>query len=283
MARGHGVTLATFGDMVRVPASGGASLERERAGGADVRVVYSPADALVLARETPELDVVFLAVGFETTSPAVAATARRARREGIENFRLLVAHKLIPPAMEAVLAGGASIHGFICPGHVSVVTGSDAYRRIAEGHRVPCVVAGFEPADVMEAVAMLAEQAASGRAEVENEYTRAVRPEGNRAARAAVDEVFEVVDGSWRGLGAIPASGLALREEFASLDAARAFPVDVPRARPPAGCRCGDVLAGRLGPPECPLFGGACTPESPVGPCMVSSEGSCAAHYKHGR
>ena len=288
-ARARGATLATFGDMVRVPASGKTSLERERASGLDVRVVYSPLDALRLARETPELKVIFLAVGFETTAPAVAAVVKRAGGEGARNFSVLAAPRLIPPAMEAVLAGGAEIDGFICPGHVSVVIGARAYEPLAKKHGMPCVVAGFETGDVLLAVAMLAEQVADGRAEVENAYTRAVTPDGNPAARAVVDEVFETADAAWRGLGVIPASGLRVRDEYAALDAERVFPLDeldesaLPPPGVPAGCRCGDVLAGRLPPPGCALFGKACRPESPVGPCMVSSEGSCAAHFKYGR
>ncbi|MHC5057540.1 MAG: hydrogenase formation protein HypD [Planctomycetota bacterium] len=285
IAREHSTTLATFGDMVRVPASAGASLERERAEGLDVRVVYSPLDALKLARAEPELRVVFLAVGFETTAPAMAAVVKRAREEGVANFSVLAAPKLIPPAMEAVLAGGAEIDGFICPGHVSVVIGSRAYQPLAEKHGVPCVVAGFEAGDVLLAVAMLAEQVADGRAEVGNAYTRAVTRDGNPAARAAVDEVFETADAAWRGLGVIPGSGLRVRDEFAAHDAERAYPVDeakLPAPRVPSGCRCGDVLSGRLSPPGCALFGNSCRPESPVGPCMVSSEGSCAAAFRYG-
>jgi len=285
IARAHDVTIATFGDMVRVPASDGASLERERAEGLDVRVVYSPLDALSLARAEPGRGVVFLAVGFETTTPTAAAVVKRARDEGATNFSVLAAPKLIPPAMEAVLAGGAQIDGFICPGHVSVVIGARAYEPLVERHGVACVVAGFEAGDILLAVAMLAEQVADGRAEVGNAYTRAVAPDGNPAARAVVDEVFEVADASWRGLGVIPGSGLRVRDEFAAHDAERACPVDesaLPPPRVPAGCRCGDVLAGRIAPRECALFGKACRPDSPVGPCMVSSEGSCAASFRYG-
>ncbi|MHC4252050.1 MAG: hydrogenase formation protein HypD [Planctomycetota bacterium] len=288
IARERSATLATFGDMVRVPASAGASLERERASGLDVRVIYSPLDALTLARAEPELRVVFLAVGFETTAPAIAAVVKRAREEAVANFSVLAAPKLIPPAMEAVLAGGAEIDGFICPGHVSVVIGARAYEPLVEKHGVPCVVAGFEAGDVLLAVAMLAEQIADGRAEVGNAYTRAVRPDGNPAARAVVDEVFETADAAWRGLGVIPSSGLRVRERYAAHDAERVFTLDEaaeaarPAPRVPPGCRCGDVLAGRLSPPECALFGNSCRPESPVGPCMVSSEGSCAARFRYG-
>ena len=276
-----GVTIATFGDMVRVPGSQG-SLEAARARGADVRVVYSPTDALRLARESPERRVVFLAVGFETTSPGIAATALAAERGGVSNFLLLAAPKVIPPAMEAVMAAGARLDAFLCPGHVSVIIGARAYERAAREHSVPCVVAGFEPGEILLGVAMAAEQIAEGRAEVEIAYRSAVTPEGNALAREVMDEVFEPIDAEWRGLGVIPASGLALRERFGAMDASLAFDVDVPAGVEPEGCRCGEVLAGLVTPPECGLFGNACTPRTPVGPCMVSSEGTCAAHFRYG-
>lgn len=283
IARQHGVVLATFGDMMRVPASGGTSLERERAGGLQVLVVYSPLDALRYAEAHRDQRLVFLAVGFETTAPAVAATVLRAKELGLSNFMILAGHKLIPPAMEAVLAGGeVRLDGFICPGHVSVIIGSQAYEPIARRHHIGCVVAGFEAADVLLAIAMLAEQLTSGRAEVEIEYRRCVSREGNRSAQELLARVFDVVDAEWRGLGEIPSSGLALKEEYRQFDAGT-LQVELPPSGENPGCRCGDVLAGRMQPPECPLYGRACTPASPVGPCMVSSEGSCAAHYKYGR
>jgi len=281
IARLDGVNIATFGDMIRVPGSTG-TLERERARGADVRVVYSTTDALSLARENPARRVVFLAVGFETTAPGLAATALAARREGIGNFLLLAAPKLIPPAMQAVLSGGAAIDAFLCPGHVSVIIGASAYDQVAHAHNVPCVVAGFEPPEILLGIAMAAEQLASGRAEVEIAYRSAVKPEGNARARTVMDEAFEAADAEWRGLGVIPDSGLALREHLSAMDAAAAIDVEVPAPSEPEGCRCGEVLAGLISPTECGLFGAACTPETPVGPCMVSSEGTCAAHFKYG-
>ncbi len=316
IARLSDVTVATYGDMMRVPGTPGsgtsASLVDERARGADVRIVYSSTDALELARDLPERRVVFLAVGFETTSPGIAATALAAEREAVTNFHMLASPKLIPPALDAVLAlsadrqavsaggqamsaprqaGGARLDGFLCPGHVSVITGSKAYEQVARGRGVACVVAGFEPSEILLGLAMAAEQVARsraegpGRAEVEIAYRHAVTREGNARARAVMDEVFETVDTGWRGLGTIPKSGLALRERFRSMDAALHFDVDVPGSRRPGeppGCRCGEVLAGLATPEECGMFGEACTPESPVGPCMVSSEGTCAAHFKYG-
>ena len=275
------VTVATYGDMMRVPGSM-SSLERERSRGTDVRVVYSSADALELAKGLPDRRVVFLAVGFETTAPGIAATALAAEREGVKNFYLLPAPKLIPPALEAVLAGGARLDGFICPGHVSVIIGSQAYEPIARRHHVPCVVTGFEPPEILLGLAMAAEQIAEGRAEAEIAYRHAVTREGNAQARAVMNQVFEAVDAEWRGLGTIPRSGLALRERFSSTDAARQFEVNMPESQEPPGCRCGEVLAGLVEPEECGMFGRACTPERPVGACMVSSEGTCAAHFKYG-
>ena len=290
------VTVATYGDMIRVPGSqsgtGGAgrklpgsagSLEEERSRGADVRVVYSSTDALKLAKELPDRRVVFLAVGFETTAPAIAATALTAQGEDTHNFYLLAAPKLIPPAMEAVLAGEAAIDGFLCPGHVSVIIGSAAYEPIARKHRVPCVVAGFEPPEVLLGIAEACEQVALGRAEVEIAYRHAVTRDGNVRAREVMYEVFEPIDAEWRGLGVIPKSGLALKRRFSAMDAEKKFEVELPASREPEGCRCGEVLAGVLSPEDCGLFAHACTPETPVGPCMVSSEGTCAAHFKYGR
>lgn len=276
-----GITLATFGDMLRVPGSE-RTLEQARAEGAEVRVVYSPMDAVALASETNDRQVVFFAIGFETTAPAVALALLEAQRQGLRTFSVLCAHKLIPPAMLALLDSDVKVDGFICPGHVSAIIGSDAYRPIAERGK-PCVVAGFEPADILQAVLLLLRQLVQGRAEVECQYTRAVRPEGNRMAQELLARVFRVTDAEWRGLGALPASGLALADEWADLDAARRFEVAVPDAAEPPGCRCGDVLRGALEPPDCPLFGRACTPARPVGACMVSSEGACQARYRYQR
>jgi hydrogenase expression/formation protein HypD len=283
----EGVRLATFGDMVRVPGTV-KSLEQARAEGAEVLVVYSPMEAVEAAARNPEKQVVFFGIGFETTAPAVGLAILEAKRRGLGNFSVLCAHKLIPPAMLALLdsevrgEGRLPVDGFICPGHVSVVIGSDAYRPVAERGK-PCVVAGFEAADVLAAVGMLLRQLAEGRSEVEVEYTRAVRPEGNPRAQELLARVFRVSDARWRGLGVIPQSGYELAEEFAAYDAARRFEVERPESVEPAGCRCGDVLRGAIEPPECPLFGGACTPRKPVGSCMVSSEGACQAWYRYRR
>jgi len=275
-----GVTLTTFGDMMRVPGSEH-SLEQARAAGADVRVVYSPMDAVTAAAERPDRQVVFFGIGFETTAPAVALAIVEAQKQELRNFSVLSAHKLIPPAMLALLDSQIRVDGFICPGHVSAIIGSNAYRPVAERGK-PCVVAGFEAADILRAVQMLLRQLAEGRAEVESEYTRAVRPEGNRRAQVLLARVFRISDARWRGLGEIPASGLAISEEFAEFDAGRRFQVELPPTREPAACRCGDVLRGLIDPPECPLFGETCTPATPVGACMVSSEGACQAHYRYG-
>ncbi len=281
IARTHEATITTYGDMMRVPGSLG-SLIAERAAGADVRDVYSSSDALDIARANDGKDVVFLGVGFETTTPGIAATILAAERDGISNFSVLAAPKLVPPALEAVLAGGAKIDGFLCPGHVSVIIGSDAYGPVVRDHQVPCVVAGFEPHEILLALAMLAEQVAAGRAEIESAYGHAVTSEGNPAARAIMGEAFRPADAEWRGLGTIPKSGLVLVDRFASMDAARRLEVNVPESRDPAGCRCGEVLSGLTEPSECGMFGAACTPDTPIGPCMVSSEGTCAAHFKYG-
>jgi hydrogenase expression/formation protein HypD len=274
-----GVTLATFGDMVRVPGTA-KSLEEARAEGVDVLVVYSPMDAVEAAGRHPERQVVFFGIGFETTAPAVALATLEAQRRGLANFSVLCAHKLIPPAMMALLDSDVRVDGFICPGHVSVVIGSDAYCPVAARGK-PCVVTGFEPADVLAACQMLLKQLAEGRSEVEVEYGRAVRPEGNPKAQELLARVFRVADARWRGLGVIPGSGYEMADEFGAFDAARRFEVERPKSIEPVGCRCGDVLRGAIEPPECPLFGKACTPRKPVGSCMVSSEGACQAWYRY--
>jgi len=282
LARVPGVCLATFGDMLRVPGSS-TSLDGVRATGAEVEVVYSPLDALRLAEERPTREVVFAGVGFETTAPTVAAVLRSARARGVRNFSVLCAHRLVPPALDALLARpDFRVDGFLMPGHVSVVIGSRAFLPVAEGRGVPCVVAGFEPVDVLLALRMLLAQCAEGRAAVEVEYRLAVRPEGNPHAQALLAEVFAPEDAAWRGLGEIPASGLGLRADYRGLDAARRFPVEPEPTREHPGCRCGEVLVGAIHPPACALFGRACTPARPLGPCMVSSEGTCAAYHRYG-
>ncbi len=281
-----GVILTTFGDMVRVPGSRGtgpASLAEAKAAGADVRVVYSPLDALRIAQENPERPVIFLGVGFETTAPMVASAILAAEAEKLENFYVYSTHKLTPPATRAILdAGEVALDGILGPGHVTTVIGAEAWRFLPEEYGIPCAVAGFEPLDVLQAILALVEMAEEGRPAVFNAYRRSVTEEGNRPAQEAMGHVFQVVEASWRGFGPIPASGLDLRPEYAPFDARRAFPVEIAPAREPPGCRCGEVLRGVLFPTECPLFGRACTPQNPVGPCMVSAEGACAAYYRFG-
>jgi hydrogenase expression/formation protein HypD len=281
LCRRPDVIIATFGDLVRVPGSD-SSLEHERAAGATVRIVYSPTDALVLARECPSKKVVFLGVGFETTAPAVASAIFRAAADEVKNFSVLCAHKTMPQAMDALLRDQqVDIDGFLCPGHVSVITGTQMYRFICEQYRIPCVVSGFEPWDMLWSVGMLLRQIAEGRAEVENEYTRSVDEHGNAAAQKLLAEVFEPCDAAWRGIGTIAGSGLAIREKYARFDAAKQLSVTFHEAHVNPVCKCGSILRGLRTPLDCPLFGRACTPANPIGPCMVSSEGTCAAYFKY--
>lgn len=278
------VTLATFGDMLRVRGDRGSLLDA-RARGADVRIVYSPLDALAIARREPERHVCFLGIGFETTAPSTAVTLQHARAARLPNFSVFCNHVRIEPPLRAILdAPEVRLDGLIGPGHVSTVVGTGPYRCVAEEYGRPVVVAGFEPIDVLQAVAMLLRQLGEGRCEVENQYTRAVRPEGNLRALAALDEVFEVREEfEWRGLGSIPDSAYRLREEYAAFDAERLFELPGRRLEDPKACRCGDVLRGVAKPVECGVFGTACTPERPLGTCMVSAEGACAAYYAYGR
>ena len=275
--------VATFGDMIRVPGSS-SSLMEERARGADVRIVYSPLDAVALATAHPGKRVIFLGVGFETTAPAIAGSILAAAARGVANFFVLASHKTIPIPMQLLSADPElAIDGYLCPAHVSAIIGAHSYRHLAEAQRIPCVVTGFEPADVMQGVAMLVRQCLARESRVEIQYRRVVTWEGNRQARELLDRVFVPVDAEWRGLGVIPGSGLSIRDNYASFDAARAFPVPAEPLREHAGCRCGDILKGKISPFDCPLFAGVCTPETPMGACMVSSEGTCAAAYKYGR
>jgi hydrogenase expression/formation protein HypD len=282
-ARRPGTVLATFGDMMRVPGAGG-SLQLARAEGGDVRVVYSPLDALAIAEREPGRTVVFFATGFETTSPLVAATLREARVRGVGNLAVHSVHKLVPPALKALLdSGETAIDGLILPGHVSTVIGSAPYEFLARDYGVPGVVTGFEAGDIVEGILMLLQMLVEGRPGIEIQYRSVVRPEGNPRAVAAIEEVFEPSAAEWRGIGPIPASGLALRAPYADFALAGRFALEVREGSEPRGCACGEVLRGIRTPPECPLFGKRCTPDSPVGACMVSTEGSCAAYHRYGR
>jgi hydrogenase expression/formation protein HypD len=276
------VILTTFGDMIRVPGSR-TSLAQAKAEGADVRVVYSPLDALQIARQNPDRPVVFLGVGFETTAPMVASAVLTAEAESLDNFTVFSTHKLTPPATLAILdAGEVALDGVIGPGHVTTVIGADAWRFLPEDYGIPCAIAGFEPLDLLRAILALVTMAEEGDSRVDNTYARSVRVEGNASAQQAIERVFEVSDADWRGFGTVPQSGLEVRNEYACFDASRRFSVEVEPAREPPGCRCGDVLRGVLLPVECPLFAKACTPQNPIGPCMVSAEGACAAYYRYG-
>lgn len=281
LARTPGVTVTTFGDMMKVPGSR-SSLSREKGDGADVRIVYSPLDALALAEKEPERQVVFIGVGFETTVPIIAAAIKRAKAAGLANFSVFSAHKTVPAALEAIVNDPeVAIDALILPGHVSTIIGAEPYGFLAEKYGVPGVITGFEPIDVLYGVKMLLDQLAGGRAEIEIAYGRGVHAEGNPTARDLIAEVFEPADADWRGLGVIPGTGLAIREEYAEFDAMKRIAPDVPEPSDTKGCQCGDVLRGVVLPFECKLFGRACTPEHAIGPCMVSSEGSCAAYYRY--
>lgn len=283
IARRPEVTLCSFGDMLRVPGSTQSLLDA-KACGADVRIVYSPLDALQLARLNPAREVVFFAVGFETTAPANAMAVWQADREKIPNFSMLVSHVLVPPAMEAILSSPeCRIQAFLAAGHVCMVMGFEEYVPINQKYRVPIVVTGFEPLDLLEGVHMAVAQLESGRAEVENQYARAVRRAGNRPAQERIADVFEVTGRAWRGIGEIPASGLRLRDTYRHYDAELRFPVEVGQIQESNECIAGLVLQGQRKPYECPAFGTHCTPEKPLGAPMVSSEGACAAYYHFGR
>jgi len=277
VARLPDVIMVTFGDMMRVPGSMG-TLADAAARGARVQVAYSPMEALQAARREPNSRVVFLGVGFETTAPAVAAAFLAARKERLDNLFLLCLHKLVPPALRALAeTEGLGVDGFLLPGHVSSVIGSEAYSFLPRDYGIPCVVAGFETLDILAAIYRLLRMQGE-RASLEVEYSRAVRPQGNRKAVETMYAVMRVCDAAWRGLGVIEGSGLALRDEWAEFDAGR-WEVELPDSRPSRGCRCGDVLTGRMKPAGCPLFAVTCNPDHPVGPCMVSSEGTCASYY----
>ena len=283
IAKNPGVIMATFGDMMRVP-GGTQSLLEARSEGADVRVLYSPIDALALAQKEKNKTVVFFATGFETTSPLIAGTLAHAELAGIQNFTIYAAHKLVPPALKALLdSPDVQVDGFILPGHVSTIIGTKPYQFVAAQYKIPSVVTGFEAKEVIEGILMIVRQIVQKRAAVEIQYTKVVREEGNPRAVALLEKYFETADAYWRGIGVLPGSGLKLRDKYEAFDANVKFHPPISSAKEPELCSCGDILRGVKIPTECPLFGTACTPEAPVGPCMVSTEGSCAAYYKYGK
>ena len=281
LARIDDVIITTFGDLMRVPGTK-SSLQKESAAGRDIRVVYSTVDALEIARKNPAKNVVFLGVGFETTAPTIAAAILSAAQMGLKNFSVISAHKLVPPALVALMGSEVvKIDGFILPGHVSVIIGLKAYQPFFDQYKIPCVVAGFEPTDILQAICMLVDMLESDNPGLDNAYRRAVTVDGNTKAQQILNEIFEPADACWRGIGVIPQSGLKIREPFAAHDAQKLFDVEVPDAKTPQGCACGEILIGTKTPPECALYKKACSPMDPVGPCMVSTEGTCAAYYKY--
>lgn len=282
LAEKDNVIIATFGDLLRVPGPDGRNLKLAQAQGARIEIVYSPLDALQLAATNPQDTVVFLGIGFETTAPTVAATLLTSERRRLDNFCVLSLHKLVPPALQVLLDDSeCKVGAFLLPGHVSTVLGLEPYAFLAERYRVPGVVGGFEPADILLALCLMAEQIRDDAPAVVNAYPRAVGDRGNPRARALLKQFFEPADALWRGIGSIPQSGLKLRPEYAHRDAMARLDLHLPEVPPLPGCRCGDVLKGRISPPQCPLFGKKCVPAHPVGPCMVSTEGSCAAYFKY--
>ncbi len=277
------VILTTLGDLIRVPGTE-TSLYREKSAGRDIRIVYSVLDAIKIAEDNRDKKIVFPGIGFETTAPLSAAAILQATEIGLDNFYILSAHKIMPPVMAALIDEGVNIDGYICPGHVSVITGTQIYEPIVKNYALGCVVSGFEPLDILQSIYMLVHQIEKGRPELENQYCRAVKPEGNIKAQKIMYRVFETSDDWWRGIGTIPDSGLSLTDEFKAFDAGQLFE-SLPRTHSDKdkGCICGEILKGLKTPVDCPLFSKACTPVDPVGACMVSSEGSCAAWYKYAR
>jgi hydrogenase expression/formation protein HypD len=274
--------IATYGDMIRVPGKGG-SLETKQSS-ADIKVVLSSEDALQLAKDNPKKEVVFVAVGFETTAPATAVAVKEADAEGIDNFCILSGHKLVVPAMRALLSEKNNrIDGFLCPGHVSVITGYGVFAEVVNDFNRPCVVAGFEPMQIIEGLAEICRQLAAGKPELKSIYTAVVTEKGNATAKKIINECFEAADGYWRGLGKIKKSTLKLKDKYSQFDAFKRFNIAETAGGERNGCRCGEVLRGLIEPQECELFAKSCTPQQPVGPCMVSSEGACAAWFKYGR
>ena len=276
------VIVSSFGDMVRVPGSY-SSLQRAKADGADVRIVYSVQDALAIARDNPQKSVVFIGIGFETTAPTIAASILQAEQERINNYYILSLHKLCPPIMKALLdLGEVRLDGIICPGHVSSIIGSHPYQFIPDDYNIACVISGFEPLDILLTIDMLVNQIETGQPKIEIAYRRGVKPEGNTQAVRLMETVFEVSEANWRGIGIVPSSGLQLKLQYEKFDAEKKFDIDAGPAHEPKGCLCGSILRGVSTPLDCKLFHSTCTPEHPVGPCMVSAEGSCATYYHYG-
>lgn len=275
------VVITTFGDLIRVPGST-SSLEKEKAAGRDIRIVYSILDALMVAKNNPHKKVIFLGIGFETTAPGTAAGIVKAQMAVLPNFYVYSSHKVMPPAMAALVEEGIKIDGYIAPGHVSTITGTQIYNNLPEKYGLGCVISGFEPTDILQSVLMLVRQVSEGKPAVEIQYKRAVRPEGNPKALALLEEVFTPSDDWWRGLGVLAGSGMRIREKYAEFDAERNFVVEVEPVREDKGCICGEILKGLKKPVDCKLFGKACHPSDPVGACMVSNEGACHAYYRYG-
>jgi len=282
LSRQSNVIITTYGDLIRVPGSS-STLDKEKASGADVRIVYSILDALMIAKQNRQKKVVFLGIGFETTSPASAAGIIKAQMAGLFNFSVLSAHKIMPPPMAALIDEGVKIHGYICPGHVSTITGSHIYDFIPAKYGLGVVISGFEPLDLMQSIYMLVRQYESNTPSVEIQYSRAVKPEGNLKALDMLEEVFDLRTDWWRGLGELPQSGMAIREKYDDFDAEKLFQVDVEATKEDKGCICGEVLKGQKKPSDCKLFAKACHPGDPVGACMVSNEGACQAWYRYKR
>ena len=283
LARFEDVILTTFGDLMRVPGTE-TSLLKEKAEGCDIRVVYSTMDAIELAVKYPEKKIVFLGVGFETTAPTIAAAIQTARQMRLKNFSVFSAHKTVPPALQALMSmENVQVDGFILPGHVSLIIGRDAYKPFFKRFKTPCAIAGFEPADILQAVLLLVRQIETASPELANAYGRAVTDKGNPTAEKLMRDTFEIKDVAWRGIGVIPGSGMKINADLGAYDAERQFSIELPVSQDPKGCACGDILTGIKQPFECPLYKIRCTPMDPVGPCMVSSEGTCAAYYRYHR
>jgi hydrogenase expression/formation protein HypD len=279
----EGKIIATFGDMINVPGSE-TNLAKCRSEGAEIEVCYSPSMSTDIAQKNPERELVFLGIGFETTAPTVVSIVDSAIRNKIKNISVLTAFKLVPPALEALVSDPElKVDAFLCPAHVSAIIGADAYEPFVKKHGIPCVIAGFEPLDILFGLLGILEQKISGNAFVDNQYSRVVKKEGNKKAQELIKNYLEICDAEWRGIGKLPQSGMRLKEKYSGYDATKKFKIKTKPAKPSGNCKCGDVLKGKIQPPECPLFGAVCTPLNPIGPCMVSSEGSCAASYKYSR